>query len=299
MDTTTDSADKAVENVADTVPPLSVGKTLREARLSQGMSIADVADSIKFAPRQVEALEADDYSHLPELAFVRGFVRSYARLLHIDEAALLNELPAAHQKLSSFRADLADVPLSAAQSTRRINVAWLSGALGLALILGIGVWLSQKDAAPQKAVTSPITIVPIEPAASSVAAASGAVAAPLVVAASAVSPVSPLKPAASSVVAAKPLLVLPASAVAPVTKLTHGRIRLVFDTESWVDIKDKYGKTIFKQVNPPNTEQWVDGRAPFSLVIGNASGVRLYYEGEEVDLDEFINVEVARLILEE
>lgn len=292
MDTNSDSADKPVENVPDTLPPLSVGKTLREARLSQGMSIADVASSIKFAPRQVEALEADDYSHLPELAFVRGFVRSYARLLHIDETSLLNELPAAHQKLASFREDLADVPLSAAQSTRRINVAWLSGALGVALILGIGVWLSQKDAEPQQAVTSPITIVPIEPAASSVAAASGAVAA---------SAVSPVKPAASSVVAAKPPLTLPVSAVAPATatKLTHGRIRLVFNTESWVDIKDKYGKTIFKQVNPPNTEQWVDGRAPFSLVIGNASGVRLYYDGEEVELDEFVNVEVARLILEE
>ncbi len=295
MDTNSDSVDKPVENVPDTLPPLSVGKTLREARLSQGMSIADVASSIKFAPRQVEALEADDFSHLPELAFVRGFVRSYARLLHLDETSLLNELPAAHQKLASFREDLADVPMSAAQSTRRINVAWLSGALGLALILGIGVWLSQKDAAPQKAVTSPITIVPIEPV-SSVAAVSAVAPAPVVVAASSVPAV---KPAASSVVAAKPVLALPASAVAPATKLTHGRIRLVFDTESWVDIKDKYGKTIFKQVNSPNTEQWVDGRAPFSLVIGNASGVRLYYDGEEVDLDEFINVEVARLILEE
>lgn len=296
MDTNADSADKPVENVADTLPPLSVGKTLREARLSQGLSINDVASSIKFAPRQVEALEADDYSHLPELAFVRGFVRSYARLLHIDEASLLNELPAAHQKLASFREDLGDVPLSAAQSTRRINVAWLSGALGLALILGLGVWLSQKDAAPQKAVTSPIAIVPIEPAVSSVAAASEVVAAPVEIVAP---PVSSLKPAASSVAVAKPLLTQPASAVAPAVKQTNGRIHLKFSTESWVDIKDKYGKTIFKQVNPPNTEQWVDGRAPFSLVIGNASGVRLYYDGEEVDLDEFINVEVARLILEE
>ena len=81
-------------------------------------------------------------------------------------------------------------------------------------------------------------------------------------------------------------------------KLTQGPIHLVFEDESWVDIKDKFGKTVFKQVNPPKTEQWVTGRPPFSLVIGNASGVRLYYEGEEVDLDEFTDVEVARLILE-
>ena len=55
---------------------------------------------------------------------------------------------------------------------------------------------------------------------------------------------------------------------------------------------------MFKQVNGPGSEQWVDGRPPFSVVIGNASGVRLYYEGEEIELKEFTDVEVARLILE-
>jgi cytoskeleton protein RodZ len=93
-----------------------------------------------------------------------------------------------------------------------------------------------------------------------------------------------------------------ATAIPPVppvvNKLTQGAIHLKFDDESWVDIKDKFGKTVFKQVNPAKSEQWVDGRAPFSLVIGNASGVHLYYEGEEIDLDEFTDVEVARLILE-
>jgi len=44
--------------------------------------------------------------------------------------------------------------------------------------------------------------------------------------------------------------------------------------------------------------KWIDGQAPFFLVIGNASGVRLYYEGDEVELKEFTEVEVARLILE-
>lgn len=291
-----DTDNVAVEGVAETVPPLSVGKTLREARLSKGLSIADVASSIKFAPRQVEALEADDFSHLPELAFVRGFVRSYARLLHIDETPLLNELPLAHQKLTSFRTDLADVPFSATQSTRRINMVWLSAALGLALVLGLGVWLLQdKPAAPQPA---PVAVAPVELAASAVVAASGV--APSMALASP-APMVAATPAPMTAVAPKPASLLqPAAPVTPpvAAKLTQGPIHLVFDDESWVDIKDKYGKTVFKQINPAKSEQWVAGRAPFSVVIGNASGVHLYYEGEEVDLDEFTDVEVARLILE-
>lgn len=282
-----DTDNVAVEGMAESQAPLSVGTILREARIAQGLSVADVAASIKFAPRQVEALEADDFSHLPELAFVRGFVRSYARLLHIDETPLLNELPLAHQKLSSFQEDLADVPFSATQSARRINIVWIAVALGLAAVLAFAVWQTQEKPVPQAAL--PISVPAELVAVSAVAAVSEVVAASPV---AATAPSAPM-PAAVVKAASAPVVAAPVA-----VKLTQGPIHLVFEDESWVDIKDKFGKTVFKQVNPPKTEQWVTGRPPFSLVIGNASGVRLYYEGEEVDLDEFTDVEVARLILE-
>lgn len=280
----TNSGNKADEVVVETLPPLSVGKILGEERVRQGLSVADVAGRIKFAPRQVEALEADDFTHLPELAFVRGFVRSYARLLHLDEVALLKVLPLAHQQLSESQKDLAEVPFPASQSVRRVNLVWLSAALGLAVILGIGVWLSQDKPAGGKAievqaVAAPVVLPAAQPvdAGSSVAAATPAVSAV---------PEIAVKPKGGAAV------------TVPTQAATQGPIRLVFSGESWVDIKDKFGKTMLKQVNAPNSEQWVNGRPPFSLVIGNASSVRLYYEGEEIDLDEFTDVEVARLILE-
>lgn len=288
-----DTDNVAVEGMAESQAPLSVGTILREARIAQGLSVADVAASIKFAPRQVEALEADDFSHLPELAFVRGFVRSYARLLHIDETPLLNELPLAHQKLSSFQEDLADVPFSATQSTRRINIVWIAAALGLAAVLAFAVWQTQEKSVPQAAL--PISVPAELVAVSAVAAVSEVVAASPVAATAPSAPLPAPAPMPAAVVkaASAPVVAAPVA-----VKLTQGPIHLVFEDESWVDIKDKFGKTVFKQVNPPKTEQWVTGRPPFSLVIGNASGVRLYYEGEEVDLDEFTDVEVARLILE-
>lgn len=292
MDTNSESSNVAVEEGADTLPPLSVGKILREARISQGLNVADVASSIKFAPRQVEALEADDYSHLPELAFVRGFVRSYARLLHIDETPLLDSLPRAHQQLTSFQDELVGVPFSTLQSTRRINMTWLFAALALAVFLGIAVWLSQDKPEANKAVESPVAVVPAELAASAVVVTSAVAASPSLVVSAVPATASVLKDAM-----AKKEVTTPKEAVAN-TGVGQGPIHLVFEDESWVDVKDKFGKTLFKQVNPPKSEQWVSGRPPFSLVIGNASSVRLYYEGEEIDLDEFTDVEVARLILE-
>jgi cytoskeleton protein RodZ len=348
--------DEIVEPVADTVPPVNVGKLLSEARIEQGLSVSDVAGRIKFSPRQVEALEAGDFARLPELAFVRGFVRSYARLLHLDEVVLLNALPQTSPQ-AALSKNSSEVPFPTAQSARRINVVWLAAALGLAVILIIGISLfHEKPASKKIAVTKPAEAVSVETldtVASAVEAASASA-----VAAVSVPDVAPTQvmartptPALAAVVAPVPVVhavsSVPLTAVVSkekaldktVDKATgkttekvpvktvdkaavkavdknadksvektatktaakganKGPIRLVFRTESWVDIKDKFGKTLFKQVNEPGSEQWVDGRGPFSVVIGNASGVRLYYEGEEIDLKEFTDIEVARLTLE-
>ena len=298
MDTNSNSDSAAVESAAETLPPLSVGKILREARISQGLTVADVASSIKFAPRQVEALEADDFSHLPELAFVRGFVRSYARLLNIDETSLLDSLPRAHQQLTSVQGELAGVPFSTSRSTRRVNVTWLSAALALAVFLGMAVWLSQDKPEVNKVQEIPVAVAPEQLAASAVAVASAVGASPSLAASGVPAAIASIKDvtAKKEMTPAKETATPKESAANKVAD--QGPIHLVFEDESWVDVKDKFGKTIFKQVNPPKSEQWISGRPPFSLVIGNASSVHLYYEGEEIDLDEFTDVEVARLILE-
>ena len=49
-----------------------------------GLSIDAVAQQLKLAPRQVVALEEDNFPQLPGRTFMRGFMRNYARLLHLD-----------------------------------------------------------------------------------------------------------------------------------------------------------------------------------------------------------------------
>ncbi len=275
-------------SVTDSLPSQSVGKLLKEARESQSLSVADVAGRIKFAPRQVEALEADDFAHLPELAFVRGFVRSYARLLHLDEMVLLNALPQTAKAAVQLRQS-ADVPFPTPQSARRINVIWLSAALGLAVVLAIGVFLFHEKPVNKKITDSKqivTTTVPVqEHAASSVDIASASSVESATSGGTKIAPeISPATPAKKEKIVKK--------------DTDKSPVHFVFLTESWVDVKDRFGKTLLKQVNASGTEQWIDGQPPFSVVIGNASGVRLFYEGEEVELKEFTEVEVARLILE-
>src|SRR5476649_1408075 len=68
---------------------LSPGRALAAARAERNLSLADVSQQIKYGARQIEAIEADDYSKLPGITFVRGMIRSYAKLVQIDPKPLL------------------------------------------------------------------------------------------------------------------------------------------------------------------------------------------------------------------
>jgi len=75
-------------------------------------------------------------------------------------------------------------------------------------------------------------------------------------------------------------------------------VRLVFDQESWVEIRDGAGKVIFSQLNQAGSTRRVYGRPPLSLIVGNAHGVRLTYNEQPVDLEPHTKIDVARFTLE-
>ena len=73
---------------------------------------------------------------------------------------------------------------------------------------------------------------------------------------------------------------------------------MVFDTQSWVEVRDREDRIVFSQLNPEGAVQIVQGLPPLNVVIGNASGVRVTYNGRQVDLAPHTKIEVARLTLE-
>jgi cytoskeleton protein RodZ len=75
-------------------------------------------------------------------------------------------------------------------------------------------------------------------------------------------------------------------------------LQFKFDTESWVEIRDRNDKVIFSKLNKAGAEERVNGMPPFKLVVGNARGVQLSYDDKPVDLAPHIGVTVARLTLQ-
>ena len=66
--------------------------SLRALRLARNWSVDDVAVRIKYTARQIDALEAGRFEELPRGLALRGLVRSYARQVGIDSAALEGSL---------------------------------------------------------------------------------------------------------------------------------------------------------------------------------------------------------------
>ena len=65
------------------------GFSLREAREAAGLSQQDVADSLNLLVRNIDAIESNNFRQLNADIFVRGYIRSYARFLHLEPHPLL------------------------------------------------------------------------------------------------------------------------------------------------------------------------------------------------------------------
>jgi cytoskeletal protein RodZ len=70
----------------------TVGKQLQDARVAKGWSPELAARETKIRVDRVHDLEVDDYSNFSSPTYARGFVRTYARALGLDEYKILRQL---------------------------------------------------------------------------------------------------------------------------------------------------------------------------------------------------------------
>ena len=266
-----------------------VGAELTRAREALGLSIADVAQQLKFAPRQIEALEQEQFDRLPAGTFVRGMLRAYARMLKLDSDAVVGRVAArlaAPDNTTAVASVNRAIPIT--DSARRSNLTYAALSVALLVVIAAVVieWQQERSRAARLSFV-PAAQAPqaaLEPGRSPVASAS---------ASSIVTPPQ-LAPMAEGAAEAKPA----AAAERPAVAEGSRRLVLRFERESWVEVRGRGGKLLLSQLNAAGSERQLDGEPPFQLIIGNAQHVRLTYGDRPVDLAPHVKVEVARLTLE-
>jgi cytoskeleton protein RodZ len=274
-----------------------VGAELARLREERGLALTDVAQQLKFAARQLEALEQERFAVLPGGTFVRGMVRAYARLLKVDAEPLLGRLadrfdaPDSNSLAARYRQ-----PVPFSDGTRRSTFVYLGASLGVLVAVGAIAyqWHRERDGRPVPVVSAP-RVTPATPPAASPAEPVAVAKTPEKVAV--VKEKTAPSPALQEKTAPQEKTVSEAAvSVKPVAAGVH---RIVFrcEEEAWLEVRDAAGRQLLSSLNPPGCERVVQGRGPFELVIGNASHVQVLHNDRLLDLRPHSKQDIARFTI--
>ncbi|MCU0812959.1 MAG: helix-turn-helix domain-containing protein [Burkholderiaceae bacterium] len=263
--------------------PATAGALLRAARERQGLHIAALAASIKVTPRKLEALEADRYDELPDLAFTRALAQSVCRALKIDAEPVLALLPKPagvgrlEQVASGLKTPFHERPGRESEGGASLLGRPAVWAPLLVLLAALVLYLlptSVFDPAPEPA---PVAVTP--PPAADVA--------------SATAPAAPVVETVHSAPAEDDGASEPARDAAPAAAL----LTLRASEPSWVEVRDAQGAVLLSRTLQAGETVGVDGALPLRATIGNALGVSAAFRGEPLDLAPRTRDNIARLEL--
>jgi cytoskeleton protein RodZ len=309
---------RSMNEVADPAPvpaaAPSAGRLLREARERQGLHIAALAASIKVTPKKLEMLEADRFDAFPDVTFTRALAQAVCRVLKIDSAPVLRLLPplAGHRLEhvgEGLNAPFRERPGALVQrdGSTLSPVFWVTAlilfaAIGLYFVppgtLGMPHWRGHGAASavePSGTVTespsAPVGAAGASDAAGS--APSGSEAGTTTRFAAALPPAEPAIGAIAKPGALPALVATPTEAADAASSLIQFRTTAA----SWLEVTDARGRSLVARLVQPGETLDVGGVAPFRVRIGNASGTRVSFRGQPMELAAYTHDNVARLEL--
>lgn len=112
----------------------TVGNMLREARLTRGLTPADIERAIKIREKYILAIEDDNFAALPSPSYAKGFVRNYAEYLGLPTDAAM----------AFFRRQMTDVSKASLLPkgvSEPLNASWLHLTPGRFVAILVGILL--------------------------------------------------------------------------------------------------------------------------------------------------------------
>ena len=307
----------------------SVGSMLSAARIEREWTIQQVADQLKLSTKQIIALENDKFDDLPKLVIVRGFVRTYAKLLKIDADVLVALLPKDVQ--SNHLQETLKPALSTPFMESRLslmgrqdsNKKYMVGAALLALFAAAFFVVQKTDfvSAAERIFKGQTVLTPNVKLEAEVLTATVAehVQLPIesreLMTSSASAPVLILpevekktdqsaQVAPSVSVIAVPSIeikkspeVLPIAAalVAPAGALEKDLMKLKFRQDSWIQVRKENGVIVTSHLAKAGTEEVFSVKELLQVRIGNAAGVEGILRGSPLEILPEKNSNVVNL----
>ena len=287
--------------------PLQLGEMLQLEREKKGLALEQVARDTRMRIEVLSAIESGDTTHIPSV-YLKGYIRNYARFLGMPTGSIESRMPQAKgsdpEVQSVFRESL---PRSNSERWIKSSSYVLASAVVIALVWQFtneAVRFSQGDPL-LRATQNSGSAQESAPSTEENAQESNPQAAETHLRASiAAMSVRTESPAARRPVSASgawaaindPAASLSGSPAAPPGGYTFS---IVTSADSWVEITDGNGQKIEMDLLRAGNQRNYSGTRPFQLLLGRASSVEVYQNGEKVDLGPYTRGNVARLTLGE
>ncbi len=251
-----------------------IGERLRQARVRAGISPAEAGAKLKMPTHVIEALEREDWNRIGAPVFVRGHLRSYAKLLGLpaDAIAANVAVPAAKAAELVPRTYTPRMQRVVEQTGRRLVYVLITATIAVPVWLATRSHLdgSANDAVP---LDGAATLTLPQPATATTADAGSA----------------------SARVQAEPLV----ASIAPMPQRPQATaaasdLTVSFNGESWVRVTAADGSVIEQALVQPGQQRVFKAGQLGQAVLGNAQAIAVQYQGRPVDLTPYIRANVAR-----
>ena len=282
---------------------VTAGQMLKKARLDAGLHIAALAVSLRVPVKRIEALENGQMDLLPDNVFVRALTSSICQALKIDPSPILEKLP----KAVSPRLNGDDIgintPIGVSGSGKEsvlfglFTSPWFLGIVFLcAGAAGIYLWPKASglsvpivailpnispetgiSQAKEVQITTESSIPPNLTSSSSLGVTS--------IDSNAATIVAPQVADVATTVAQASLIVTPASDKLVTFKATG---------QTWVEVKNASGATVFKKLLNEGESAGTSGATPLAVIVGRADVTQVEVRGKPVNLTPISKSNVAR-----
>jgi len=288
---------------------LSVGTVLKQAREKMGLSLDELSEQIRVPLNVLEAIEIDKVpKNLPE-TFIRGYIRSYARKVEVDEAVVLPEVEtvaAINKTTSQSESGMQSFSRRTRRKALEKRLIYFSWLMVIAVIIAFVIWWFQDSEKSDYAPVVETEAAIVAPAQTNETEASKA------------EEETPLPVQAE--ITSTPSIEAQAEEVetidgdAPV-ELTEEQKALVadngepdeagflkvemkFDNDCWVEVYDVAGERIAIGNKPAGYLMTLNAQGPLNVLLGNPVGVSVWVNGKVFDMSDQPRNRVARFELE-
>lgn len=247
----------------------SLGRYLRERRAQRGMSLEELSARTRIGLPMLRALEEDDYPSLPVEVTVKGFLRSYARCLGLDEQEVIDryqQYAAEYFQIAQDANPIGRVEQTIAPHALRRHRLTLAGLTIVALVVAISSIVALGPHADQQHPASIAIPPPLSPP---------------------IAPEAPTVPQNSSdrdlpqnAVPLLPPAEEPLAKPKPIDSAQQ-EITISATETTWVQVIIDGAEQKEALLQPGERVQWSAAR-DFRLTVGNAGGVSVEFNGEPV-----------------